>query len=258
METPMDGPADSRFERVADGPSGAPSDAALPDPQRRLSREAWAALAYFAAYLAYLFWNPESELAHWLTLVILPLLLIVMLRRGRDPAQILASFGLRRGNLKQGLSWAIGLGLLIGVFQLYQGRAAAEAWELVRTGRVLYMFPLAFVLMMLTAGFTEEFFFRGFLQTRLEALVGSRWLAIVPTTLLFGVYHLPYAYLNPNWPSAGDWGAAWQAAMTNGVLGGIFLGVLYAATRRNLIACIVLHALINSVLAMTLIQFASG
>jgi len=229
-----------------------------PANNSKLRGEAWAAVAYFAAYLAYLFWNPESELAHWLTLVILPLLLVVALRRGRDRQQILASFGIRRGNLGRGLWWVVGLGLLIGIFQVYQGWAAAEAWEIVRSGRVLYMFPLAFVLMMLTAGFTEEFFFRGFLQTRLEALVRSKWLAIVPTSLLFGVYHLPYAYLNPRWPSAGDWGAAWGAAMGNGVMGGVVLGIVYVATGRNLVACIVLHSLINAVMGMTMIQFGGG
>ena len=58
--------------------------------------------------------------------------------------------------------------------------------------------------MMLTAGFTEEFFFRGFLQTRLEVLTRSRVAAVLLASICFGLYHLPYAYFNPAWPSAGD------------------------------------------------------
>ena len=41
-------------------------------PSRRESR---AALAYFAVYFVYLFATLESELAHWLTLVAIPVLL---------------------------------------------------------------------------------------------------------------------------------------------------------------------------------------
>lgn len=41
---------------------------------------AWAAPVYFAAYLAYLFAHPESDLEHWLTLVLLPLVLVLAIR----------------------------------------------------------------------------------------------------------------------------------------------------------------------------------
>jgi len=33
--------------------------------------------------------------------------------------------------------------------------------EIFRSGRALYLFPLTLLLMLATAGFTEEFFFRG-------------------------------------------------------------------------------------------------
>ena len=69
------------------------------------------------------------------------------------------------------------------------------------------MFPLALVLLMMTAGFTEEFFFRGVLQTRLTTSLKSKVWGVVVAAVLFGLYHLPYAYLHPGWPSHGDWGA---------------------------------------------------
>ncbi len=41
--------------------------------------EGWFALTYFAAYLAYLFWHPESEALHWVSLVAVPLLLVFLI-----------------------------------------------------------------------------------------------------------------------------------------------------------------------------------
>jgi membrane protease YdiL (CAAX protease family) len=215
-------------------------------------RESWTALIYFAIYMAYLFAARESELLHWLSLVAIPLVIVFTLRPGnRSLRTILSSFGLRRGNLVKGVGWALLLGTAFGVIQIFLSNNSAE----IRTGRALYMLPLGFALMMLLAGFTEEFFFRGFLQTRMEALFRSKWLAVLAVSLLFGVYHLPYAYFNPNWPSAGDWSAAWVAALSNGVPGGLVLGALYVKSNRNLVACVVLHSMIGAFPAMTLLKF---
>jgi membrane protease YdiL (CAAX protease family) len=130
-----------------------------------------------------------------------------------------------------------------------------EILALVESGRALWLYPLMLLLMFGMAGFTEEFFFRGFLQTRLEVLTRSPWTAIAIVTVMFSLYHVPYAYLNPMWPSAGDWGLAWQAAFSNGVPGGLVLGALYTLSGRNLVPCIVLHSMINAAPAMTLIKF---
>ena len=94
----------------------------------------------------------------------------------------------------------------------------------------------------------------GFLQTRLEVLTRSRVAAVILASICFGLYHLPYAYFNPAWPSAGDWGAAWISAMGQGVPGGLLLGTLYLVSRRNVLACAVLHSLINALPAMTMIR----
>jgi membrane protease YdiL (CAAX protease family) len=218
------------------------------------------ALVYFAVYLAYLFWNPESEALHWVSLVALPLFLVFLVRRARpsQPSGLLASFGIRRATWTRGLLWAVVLGLVLSLLQVEMSRYTDEVWEIIRSGRALYLFPLVFAFMLLTAGFTEEFFFRGFVQTRLEPLLRSKIAALVVTSILFGIYHVPYAYLNPNWPSAGDWGAAWQAALGQGIPGGLILGGVYLWSKQNLFSAVVLHSLINSIPGMAMIRFSVG
>ncbi len=146
--------------------------------------------------------------------------------------------------------------------QLLLSRNAAAFRELITSGRALYLLPIALALLLFTVGVTEEVFFRGVLQTRLTELARSKVLAILIVSVLFGLYHLPYAYLNlpyaylnPSWPSSGDLGAAFQAAMFNGVLGGVVIGGVYALANNNLIAAILVHSFIDLFPAMTLIKF---
>jgi membrane protease YdiL (CAAX protease family) len=223
------------------------------------TRESLAAVAYFTFYLAFSFWSPGSDVRHYLTLVAGPLVLVVLLRARdpltRRPSPVLASLGLRRGNLRTGVALAFASGLVIGLFQLTQRSAGPELWALIRSGKALYVFPLAAALGLLTAGFTEEFFFRGFLQTRVEKLTESPWIAVLMVTVAFGLYHVPFAYLNPNWPTAGDFPAALQLGMVEGGLGGVILGGAYVLWKKNLLACIVLHGMIDAVPIMTMIKF---
>ena len=215
-------------------------------------------LLYFAAYLAYLFATPETEFAHWVSLVGLPALALALVRRPRDAGArgtLAASVGLLPRNLGRGLVWAIPAGLALGTLQLLASRHRDAIFELISSGRVVYLLPLACGLMLLTAASTEEFFFRGVLQTRLAALVRSRAVAILLTSVLFGLFHWPYAYLVPHWPSHGDLWAALQAAMCVGLLGGVVLGVVYELSGRNLLACAIVHALINAVPGMTQVRF---
>ena len=222
-------------------------------------RESWAALAYSCAYLAYLFATLESELAHWLTLVVLPVLIALTFGGWRrSPAEVLTTFGLRRENWRRGVGWALLLGALITVGQLTLFGHRREILALIESGQALWLYPLMLLLMFGMAGFTEEFFFRGFLQTRIEVLTRSPWAAVSIVAVLFSLYHLPYAYLNPMWPSAGDWGLAWQAAFANGLPGGLVLGILYMRSGHNLVPCIILHSMINAAPAMTLIRFGGG
>lgn len=215
---------------------------------------------YFALYWAYLLWHQESELGHWVSLVAIPFLLVRVLRMGAvsPVSDTLASFGLRRGNLGRGLGVTLVLGVVIGIVQVLLSRSGPSVLEAFTSGKALYLFPLTFVLLLFLTGFTEEFFFRGFLQSRLEALLRSRWAGLVVAAVLFGLYHVPYAYFNPNWPSAGDWAAAFRMGMGEGLVGGLVLGGLFLHTGRNLVMCILLHALIDTFPAMTMIRFGGG
>lgn len=230
------------------------------DPFHFSSAEKWLAPAYFGLYLSYLFWHRESEILHWVTLVLLPLGLVLLLNRGERNllSSALASFGLRRENLRSGLGLTLLLGAMVGVVQVFLSRNGPAFLEAIADGTAFWRLPLAFALLLFLTGFTEEFFFRGFLQTRVEALVGSKLGGLAITTFLFGIYHLPYAYFNPRWPSAGDWGAALGAALGNGLFGGLVLGGLFLYTRKNLLMCIVLHALVDAFPAMTMIRFGDG
>jgi membrane protease YdiL (CAAX protease family) len=166
--------------------------------------------------------------------------------------------GLRRGNLRAGLFIALLVGLGLSVLQLVVSNSAAEIWDALVSGRALYLFPLAFTFMLLGPGFTEEFFFRGVVQTRLTRWFGAHWPAILITSVLFGLYHVPYAYLNPHWPSHGDLARASTAALAQGGIGGLIMGTIYAVSRQNLLAPILTHALLNSLPCMTAIKFGSG
>jgi membrane protease YdiL (CAAX protease family) len=223
------------------------------------NKEAVLGLMYFAGYMGYLFVNPEGELMHWVMLVCLPLIALYLFQKKTLPTSslkiTLSSVGLERNNLKSGVPWAIGLGLTLSCLQLFVSQQRDAIWQIFKSGKVFYLFPLTFLLMLLMAGVTEEFFFRGVLQTRLARLLRSNFRAVVLTSILFGFYHLPYAYLNPRWPSHGDWVAAITSAFTQGGVGGLILGTVYVRARFNLLACVLVHSLINVLPGMTMIKF---
>ncbi len=228
----------------------------------RVRTELWLALAYFAAYTGYLFYHPENEVEHWVSMVIIPVILLVSLRRFRfgswNLRRTLSSIGLSRDRVRVWLWQAILVGVLLSVAQLFIGSRAQEVILLFKEGRGFYLYPLVLVLLLFTVGITEEVLFRGVLQTRFTRSFGSPVLGVLAVSILFSIYHIPYAYLNPNWPSSGDFVAAVGAAFTNGMLGGLVLGWVYEKSDHNLIACIIVHSLINSLPAMTLIKFQIG
>lgn len=85
------------------------------------------------------------------------------------------------------------------------------------------------------AAIGEEMIFRGFLFTRLERLFGARpgstVFALVAQGVLFGLSH---AY------------QGLSGIVLTGVTG-LILGLVYLASSRNLIVCILLHALVDTI-----------
>lgn len=227
------------------------------------------AWSYFVLYLGIQFAvGPEGEVRHWLTLVIIPLAATALIARWSvEETGLRASFtrvGLSRGRLTDGLAWAVPLGLGLSLLQLLLSRNAAAFFDLVTSTRALFVGPVAFAFLLLGAASTEEFFFRGVLQRGTEVWLtredgsggrGAAFLALLAATVAFAAYHLPYAYLSPNWPSHGDLGLAVRYALIDGTLGGLVTGAVFIGARGNLLAPIVVHALIDWFPAMTMIRF---
>jgi hypothetical protein len=103
-------------------------------------------------------------------------------------------------------------------------------------GAYLYWLTLALV----SAGLGEELQFRGFVWSRLERLAGGGRpgviFALVGQAVLFSLGHIYQGV---------------SGVIVTGALG-LVLGGVYLAARRNLIPCMILHGLIDSVSLTTL------
>jgi len=209
---------------------------------------------YFALYLGYLFVHAEGELLHWLSLVLLPLAGLALIDGDRSLRSVLRSIGLDPARVGRGMGWVIGFGIAFQLLQLVNGPQRAELVTVLREPLGPLMPLVAFVLLLGTAATTEEIFFRGVLQNRWADRLGTELGALLLASGAFVLYHVPYAYANPAWPSAGHLGQAVQAAAANGVLGGVALGLVFWRSGRNLVATMLLHALINLIPATLLVH----
>ena len=150
------------------------------------------------------------------------------------PLLLLGLFGYRPGELGV-WSFRYGwLGLLIGALTFLPflpGAIAARGAEVVSPVVLLANFMNAF---------KEEFLFRGLLQTRMEALMGSPVDGMVVSALIFGLIHIPSGgfrayFTNP--------ASALAYALVTGA-GGLALGYLYLRT-RSLVPGTLIHFLGN-------------
>ena len=222
---------------------------------------AWAAPLYFLVYWVWLFLTLEGELGHWATMVLIPLLLVGAFQSGSIRQRLgatLRSMGLRPDRATRGLALTAGLGLAVCIFQVGFSRNGDEMVALLRSARALVAVPMALLFLLVFTAVTEETLFRGYLQTRLERLTGSRVWGLLSASVLFGVYHVPYAYLNPNWPSAGNWSEAWMSALGQGIPGGLILGGLFLYTGKNLYMPILFHACVDVLPAALMLKVSLG
>jgi len=159
----------------------------------------------------------------WLVTLFLLLLLL--------DAQELRRFGLAFsfGHWRVDLAWAVGItavAIVLGEAWWYVGRR--RGWSGLEFIRALLPRTreekwLALALAA-TAGFCEEFLYRGFAITVLGQLLGSVWLAGGIVVLLFALAHAPYGKLG----------------VTSALTAGAALTLAFIATGR-LTACIVSH-----------------
>ena len=227
-----------------------------PRSPRDLARVETLVLAvYFAVFWAWLWWVwQEPEWAHWITLVLIPLGLLWLMHRRTDPGfgprDALASVGLVRNHLRDGLLMAVVVALAMSALMLALNKGGFAEWlEVFRSGKGYWLLPLLVLLMLVTAATTEEFFFRGCIQRALTDATGRPVLAVVVTALLFGLYHVPYRYLDSH-----DLGQAFGQAMVDALLSGVVLGVVYWRSRGNLLAPILTHAVFNAVGGLAMVH----
>ena len=189
---------------------------------------------------------------NWILLFCVPLVLLHSTRRHESLSETCKSVGLHRHGLPTAVKIALFSALLFLPFILLSvnPQQRIEILDVFRTPRVLIAFPLSFLLALVLAGFTEEFFFRGILQSRIAAATGSELQGLLAASLLFGVLHLPHAYLLPTWPTYGN--AVWSLAsvMTEYAITGVLLGVLWVKT-HNLAAPVLVHGVVNALVLMT-------
>jgi membrane protease YdiL (CAAX protease family) len=199
-----------------------------------------------------------DEFPKWLWFVILPVLLLwIVSRRSRNLKVTLQSVGLHR----QGLGRALLLGLSAFVVLLPFIIMSMPSPQIEKLHdvfqepfRAMIIIPVSLLLSLFTAGFTEEVFFRGILQSRLAKAIGSEMRSCLLTAFLFGIYHLPYAYFLTSWQTHGNLLWSVTSVLTEQMVGSLILGVLWMRT-RNLAASILVHSLINVIPIMTAFNF---
>jgi membrane protease YdiL (CAAX protease family) len=217
------------------------------------ARVALIAVGYMAAFYVYNWLALENDRVHWLSFVFVPVLLLWLLHRGRSGRPwraALGHLGLEPSRLGSGVLVGAGSGLVAGAVLLGLGRSGSQFAGMVRDGRVWVYLPAAFVLLLVTAGFTEEVMFRGFLQTAIERWTRRKWVAIVFAATLFGFYHLPYRLLLPDSEVRGNWSASVGECVLNSLVG-ILLGWVYAR-RQNLLAAVLCHVGFDLLVATTM------
>lgn len=96
--------------------------------------------------------------------------------------------------------------------------------------------------LIVTAAVTEEIAYRGYLAERLGAILRSRWLGAAASLLVFVVPHVTF------------FGPSWLAHQ----LGGTLAIALVVLIRRNLIAGMVVHLLVNAPILIPTVVGAAG
>ncbi|NYF14518.1 membrane protease YdiL (CAAX protease family) [Pseudoclavibacter sp. JAI123] len=97
-------------------------------------------------------------------------------------------------------------------------------------GTISSMSVTGVVLLIITAAITEEVVYRGYLQERLGSLMRSRWIGAAVSLAIFIAPHV--VFFGPSW-------------LFHQLVGSLAL-VAFTLIRRNLVATMLLHLLINA------------
>lgn len=185
----------------------------------------------------------------WIMLVIIPLIILILIRGEQSSfKQTIKSLGFT----KIGFWPSIKLGAISSIIMIpfimlstntTQRTAIYETFNNPVKGIIYFVisFAIAFILF----AFTEEFFFRGFLQSRIAKITNSEWIGVLISSFLFGMYHLPNLYLNISSQSHGNFIWSVVIAITEQGITGILLGCIWSKT-HNITGAMLLHAFIDA------------
>jgi membrane protease YdiL (CAAX protease family) len=164
-----------------------------------------------------------------------------------------ASLGFRREGLGRALLWGGGAGVLGAAYILLANLVDPLPPPPYLPIQLAIGVPAAFLLM---APF-QEFFFRGWMQPRLEQSIGPVW-GITVTALCFSIWHLLP-------PMTGSPGAHIDVASPSGILTTLGMGLLFGTVFRrtsNIAAPWLAHALMIIALVAvggtTFFQYSAG
>lgn len=197
-----------------------------------------------------------NEMTNWLFLVLFPLLLISSVRK-ENIKICLQEIGLKRMDVRTGIRILLVCMIYAGVIFFVFISGNETTVSLTSIFKMLAEFPLYFGLMLLTAAFTEEFFFRGILQRCIENSIRQPYIAILLVSILFGLYHFPFAFYL--WEgTAGSILDSLKAVLAEQAVCGCALGLIYDKCNRNLWGSIFLHAFSNALIMSFGVAFTAS
>ena len=186
-----------------------------------------------------------NEVTNWLLFVLIPLLAVAHIRK-ENWKEALKSIGIKRFNKKTGIKILLVCIVYICVIFLIFSLGEETQDIFANMPKIMAGIPLFMGLMILTAGFTEEFFFRGILQRSLINIWKRPYIAILVTGIFFALYHFPFAYYL--WEeSAGSVVNSFKTIIEH-VAAGFMLGLIYYRSNKNLWSSVIMHALTNAVI----------
>ena len=178
-------------------------------------------------------------------LILVPLLWFKLVNR-ITIKEIFARLNLRKEGLHNAILWgfitvivAFGITMIIGLIYMFLTKTNPSTLSNIPDLQQLFSITSLYLIVAIQP-FCEEFFFRGFLLEKITK-AGGTTIAVVTTSLLFGISHLTYTY-------------AYTAIVA------VILGVLFALVvlkTKNLYSAIFAHTVIN-ITSLTLYFFGKS
>lgn len=152
--------------------------------------------------------------------------------------QSISSIGIRRDKVIK----SVLLGVLFSVPPTLLNRPSMEFDHLLNLSDAL----LTFIYYFLEIAFVEEIIFRGFIQTRIQGLIRSKWISIFIVGVMFSLMHIPFHMLEYNTTFVNcfllHFGSLLVLFLTH-----IYFVYLYTRD-NNILASVVAHTLWNFIL----------